>query len=328
MSFEWLPENVGEVEFLLPLAPLTTLKVGGPVDCLVRPKSWESVAELMRAKPEDVPLTVLGLGSNMVVRDGGVAGLVLCLDGVCDSVDAGEAGMLRAEAGASLGKVARAAREHELDGVAFFGGIPGSVGGALRMNAGAYGDETYDRLVRVWVMTDKGDILEKEPAFFEPRYRGTELPEGWIFVAGEWALPRGDKEEIRAAMRLVNERRRTSQPLGLPSSGSWFKNVIVTEKNRSALVAVFGDEVMPGGKINAWRLVEAAGCRGWREGGAQVSEQHCNFFVNIGAHDAKKGEGVAGTFADFAKLSDRVEAEILAKLGVTMEREVKYDGRA
>jgi UDP-N-acetylmuramate dehydrogenase len=209
-----------------------------------------------------------------------------------------------AEAGAACGTVARAAREAELEGMAFFGGIPGSVGGALRMNAGAYGHETYVDLKTLWLVDAEGAVREVAPDFVKPRYRGTELPEGWIFKAGLWELMPGNKEEIRKQMQEINRARSTSQPLHLPSSGSWFKNV-----------------VRDGQKVNAWKIVDEAGCRGMRLGGAMVSEQHSNFFVNMGAT-----EGVPGTAAEFEALSQKVEAQVKERLGITMEREVRFTG--
>jgi len=204
-----------------------------------------------------------------------------------------------AEAGAATGTAARAAREAGLDGLAFFGGIPGSIGGALRMNAGAYGSETYERLVKLWVMDAAGQVREVAPDFVKPRYRGTELPEGWLYVAGRWKLERAEKEIIREKMREVNRKRSTTQPLHLPSSGSWFKHA-----------------EWKGEKTSAWKLVDAAGCRGMRVGGAMVDEQHANFFVNVGNALAK----------DFEELSEKVEAQIKERLGVVMEREVRWLG--
>lgn len=176
------------------------------------------------------------------------------------------------------------------------------------MNAGAYGHETFDDLVQVWVIDEKGVEREVEPASLKPRYRGIDLPAGWILKAGVWTLAVGEKEAIRQRMREINHARSTSQPLHMPSSGSWFKNVVLP-RDIEGLGKV-------GEKVNAWRVVDAAGCRGWVQGGAQVSDQHCNFFVNLGG----------ATCSDLDGLSNRVEAEIKAKLGVVMEREVRFTG--
>lgn len=294
-----------------PLADFTTIKVGGPAEVLAEPTTWHEVTALLAACAKlGVPITWIGRGSNMVVTDGGIAGVVVHLGKGCDAVEVCE-DYLKAEAGADSGKAARAARDAALTGLEFFGGIPGSVGGVLRMNAGAYGHETFDSLVKVWVLDEQGHEHELEPAACKPRYRGTELPPGWMYKAGMWKLKAGDKEAIRQRMREINHARSTSQPLHMPSSGSWFQNPVLPHD-------VEGLGKAAGEKVNAWKVVDAAGCRGWREGGAQVSEQHCNFFVNTGG----------ATSAELDKLSTRVEAEIQAKLGIVMHREVKFTGRS
>ncbi|HEX2859376.1 MAG TPA: UDP-N-acetylmuramate dehydrogenase [Alphaproteobacteria bacterium] len=280
------------------IAPLTTIEVGGPADLFYTPASWNEVADIVAARPADLPLTLLGLGSNMVVRDGGLRGLVLHLGKGCDEVRV-EDDSVFAEAGAANGKAARAAREANLTGLEFFGGIPGSIGGALRMNAGAYGSETFDKLEKIWVIDDKGATHEVTPDFVRPCYRHTELPAGWVFRAGLWKLQPGDREEIRQRMREINHARSSTQPLHMPSSGSWFKNPMVN-----------------GEKKNAWKVVEDAGCRGLKVGGAQVSEQHANFFVNTGGATAK----------DLDALSREVEKRVQEKLGVVLEREVRMIG--
>lgn len=288
----------------VPLADYTTIKVGGPAEVMAEVADWAQMAALVKwCNAHAVALTPMGKGSNMVIRDGGIAGVVVPLGKGLDAVRV-EGNLLYAEAGAANGTAARAAREAGLDGVAFFGGIPGAIGGALRMNAGAYGFETFDKLKRVWVLDADGQEREVEPGFLAPRYRGTALPSGWLYKAGEWELVPGDKEEIRKQMQEINRARSTSQPLHLPSSGSWFKNV-----------------VRDGERVNAWRIVDEAGCRGMRVGGAQVSEQHANFFVNAGAK-----EGQPATAAEFELLSQAVEAQVLERLGIVMEREVRFTG--
>lgn len=286
------------------LAEYTTIKVGGPAEVMAEVADWAQMAALVKwCNAHAVALTPMGKGSNMVIRDGGIAGVVVPLGKGLDAVRV-EGNVLYAEAGAANGTAARAAREAGLEGVAFFGGIPGAIGGALRMNAGAYGFETFDKLKRVWVLDADGQEREVEPDFLAPRYRGTALPSGWLYKAGEWELVPGDKEEIRKQMQEINRARSTSQPLHMPSSGSWFKNV-----------------VRDGERVNAWRIVDEAGCRGMRVGGAQVSEQHANFFVNAGAK-----EGQPATAAEFELLSQAVEAQVLERLGITMEREVRFTG--
>lgn len=300
-----------DMETGVPLAPFTTMGVGGPAEALVKVRGWEDVQRLLGWCAEQaVPLTWLGKGSNALVSDAGVRGVTVVLERVCDVVEIqGES--VYAEAGAALGTVARAARDKGLKGLAFFGGIPGSVGGALAMNAGAYGHETYGQLTDLWLLDARGvehhwgadDVREK----LRWGYRHVELPAGWMFKAARWQLAVGDKEEIRQAMRQINDSRRTSQPLHMKSSGSWFRNpVLLTD---SALGKA-------GEKVNAWKVVDAAGCRGMRVGGAQVSEMHSNFFVNTGGATAR----------DFMALDALVREKVREMFGVEIVREVRLVG--
>lgn len=290
-----------------PLADYTTIKVGGPAEVFATFEGWDALQTFLHAKPDNVPFTPIGKGSNLVIREGGIPGVVAHIQTKGFDAVTVEGNTVYAEAGAATGTAARAAREANLTGLEFFGGIPGSVGGALRMNAGAYGTETFDSLTKVWVLDEKGTEHDMSPADLHPRYRHTELPPGWIYKAGLWTLHPGDKEAIRQRMREINHARSSTQPLHMPSSGSWFKNPTLTTD---------GPLGKAGEKVNAWKVTDAAGCRGWREGDAQVSEQHCNFFVNLGA----------ATATQLDALSLRVEAEIKAKLGITIEREVKLTG--
>lgn len=304
--FAELPEAAGTYVRNEPLADYTTIKVGGPAEVMATVNGWDGMCELVRwCNAHAVPLTIVGKGSNLVIRDGGIAGVVTHVAKGFDTV-AVEGNLITAEAGAACGTVARAAREAGLEGLAFFGGIPGSVGGALRMNAGAYGHETFEHMKALWLVDAAGEVREVAPDFVSPRYRGTALPEGWIYKAAQWELQPGDKEEIRKQMQEINRARSTSQPLHLPSSGSWFKNHIRPD----------------GERVNAWKIVDEAGCRGMRVGGAMVSEQHSNFFVNMGAAE----KGVSATAAEFEALSVKVEAQVLEKLGIVMEREVRFTG--
>lgn len=286
-----LPQNIE-------LASYTTVKIGGPADAFFAPQTTEELAQFIKQKPAGLPLTLLGEGSNMVIRDGGIRGVVIHLKNLGGvSVNGTK---ITAQAGATCGKVARTARENGLAGLAFFCGIPGSVGGALKMNAGCYGCQTADDLVDVQVMTAEGELRTLSPDFFNYAYRHSELPKEWVFLGATWQLEEGDKEELRAEMKRINAERRESQPLNMPSSGSWFKNITLPD----------------GTKKNAWRIVDEAGCRGWRVGDAQVSEKHCNFFVNLGQ----------ATAAQMEELSQKVEKEVERNLGVKLEREVRFLG--
>lgn len=310
----------------VPLSEYTTMGVGGPAQAFVEPQTWDEVAELIRfCAARALPLTWLGKGSNLMVRDGGLVGVVAHLSKGLDAVVV-DGDTLYAEAGAASGTVARAAREAGLGGLAFLGGIPGAIGGALRMNAGAYGGETFAELTHVILLTETGEQVEKEASFCQPRYRGTTLPAGWMFKAARWTLTPCSTSAIREQMQAINRSRSTTQPLHMPSSGSWFKNLIVKEKDVAALAKI-GIDTPVGKPVNAWRLVDAAGCRGLRVGGAQVSEVHCNFFVNAGLYDMKQGgQGPSATASDFETLSQQVERAVENRLGLTLQREVRWVG--
>lgn len=304
----------------VPLAPMTTMKVGGAAEVWADFAGWDELARWLAETKEAIPLAILGKGSNVVIEDGGVAGLVTRLADDFDAVRV-EGTRVYAEAGAACGTVARAAREAGLAGLAFFGGIPGAIGGALKMNAGAYGHETYDALVRLWLLDAEGreHVVTKE--FVRPEYRHTSLPVGWVLKAAEWQLAVGDKEEIRQEMRRINHARSSTQPLHLPSSGSWFRNHIPDEAQAAALRAAGVEGTVAGMKVHAWQVVQAAGCRGLRVGGAQVSELHANFFVNVGL-----GEGHSATAADVHALDAAVLAQVQQRLGIGLVREVRFMG--
>jgi UDP-N-acetylmuramate dehydrogenase len=305
----------------VPLAPMTTMKVGGAAEVWAEFAGWAALQTWLGEVTGAIPLTILGKGSNVVIEDGGVPGVVTRLADGFDAVRV-EGTRVYAEAGAACGTVARAAREAGLAGVAFFGGIPGAIGGALKMNAGAYGHETYDAVVRLWLLDGEGRERVVAKDSVQPGYRHTSLPPGWVFKAAEWQLAVGDKEAIRQEMRRINHARSSTQPLHLPSSGSWFRNHTPDEVQAAALRAAGVDHAAAGVKVHAWQVVQAAGCRGLRVGGAQVSEQHANFFVNVGL-----GEGHSATAADVHALDAAVLAQVQQRLGIGLVREVRFMGK-
>lgn len=294
-----LPEVRGCYIENAPLAPLTTLKIGGPADVMYTPVDLVDLQHFLKNLPDNIPYIVLGEGSNLMLRDGGIKGVVVRMDKALNSVDVSGIEVV-AGAGATGGKVARSAREFNLTGAEFLCGIPGSVGGALKMNAGAYGHETVDILKEIQIVTRQGELQNISPEALKFSYRHSEIPEGALFTQATFILKKGDKDDIRSRMREINKNRATSQPLNMPSSGSWFKNVTLPN----------------GTKKHAWQVVEEAGCRGMRIGDAQVSEKHCNFFVNLGSATAK----------DMQKLTEKVEAQVQDTLGITLEREVRFIG--
>jgi UDP-N-acetylmuramate dehydrogenase len=291
---EHLPEVRGELTANAPMAPLTWFRVGGPAEVLFRPADVEDLAAFLAGCPEDVPVTVVCVGSNLLVRDGGVKGVVIRLGKPFMSIEA-EGDFVRAGTAALDVAVARAAQQAGIAGLEFYRGIPGSIGGALRMNGGAYGSETKDVLVEVKAVSRKGEIVTLSNADMHYSYRHCGAPDDLIFVEALYRGHAGDKAAIAARMEEITSSREVSQPIRSRTGGSTFKN--------------------PEGR-KSWQLIDAAGCRGLVRGGAQVSEQHCNFLINMG--DA--------TAADLEGLGEDVRARVKETSGVTLEWEIRRIG--
>ncbi|TGD94655.1 UDP-N-acetylmuramate dehydrogenase [Methylobacterium nonmethylotrophicum] len=279
-----------------PLADLTWFRVGGPADVLFTPADEEDLAAALAALPPEVPVTVIGLGSNLIVRDGGVPGLVIRLGGKAFGSIRVEGETIRAGTALPDMKLARAAAEAGLDGLAFYRGIPGSVGGALRMNAGAHGGETTDVLIEARAIDRAGRLHVLTHAEMGFAYRHSSAPADLIFTQATYRGRPGDRASIEAEMDRVTAAREAAQPIRERTGGSTFKNP-------------------DGGK--AWQLVDAAGCRGLTRGGAQVSEMHCNFLINRGG----------ATAADIEGLGEEVRARVRAHSGVDLHWEIKRIGR-
>jgi UDP-N-acetylmuramate dehydrogenase len=276
------------------LAELTWFRVGGPAQALLMPEDEDDLAYFLGAIPSDLPVTVVGLGSNLIVRDGGVPGVVVRLGRGFNEINVnGE----RIEAGAAVPdvKVARAAQEAGLAGVSFLRGIPGAIGGALRMNGGAYGRETKDALESARAVDRQGRIHVLRNADMHYTYRHCGVPEDFIFTRATFAGSPGDRAVIAAEMDKITEAREATQPIKSRTGGSTFKNP-------------------PGNK--AWQLIDAAGCRGLTVGGAQVSELHCNFLINLGQ----------ATAADIETLGETVRKRVKESSGVDLEWEIKRIG--
>ena len=281
------------------LSGLTWFRVGGPAQILFTPADDEDLAYLLSKLPEEIPVTVIGLGSNLIVRDGGIPGVVVRLGGKAFGEIALEGGdRLRAGTAVPDVKVARAAADASLDGLAFYRGIPGSIGGALRMNAGAHGGETTDVLVSVRGVTRKGEIVTLSHAEMGFTYRNSAAStRDVIFTSALFQGRPGDQAEIQAEMDRVTAAREAAQPIKERTGGSTFKNP-------------------EGGK--AWKLIDAAGCRGLRVGGAQVSEMHCNFLINTGG----------ATAADVEGLGEEVRRRVKENSGFELQWEIKRLGVA
>jgi UDP-N-acetylmuramate dehydrogenase len=279
-----------------PLAPLTWFRVGGPAQVLFMPEDEADLCYFLAHLPADMPVTVVGLGSNLIVRDGGIPGVVVRLGrGFSDIKVEGE----RVRAGAAVPdlRVARAAQQAGLAGLAFLRGIPGAVGGALRMNGGAYGRETKDVLIEARGVDRAGVVHVLSNSDMHYSYRHCGAPDDIIFTEALLQGTPGDPAAIAAEMDKITESREATQPIKSRTGGSTFKNP-------------------PGHK--AWQLIDAAGCRGLVVGDAQVSELHCNFLLNRGNASA----------ADIEALGETVRARVKQASGVELEWEIKRIGVA
>lgn len=290
-----LPEVRGELVADAPLAPLTWFRAGGNAEVLFRPADADDLAAFLAATPEDIPVTVIGVGSNLLVREGGVEGVVIRLGRGFMNISI-EGTCVRAGTAALDVAVSRAAQEAGLAGLEFYRGIPGSIGGALRMNAGAYGGETKDVLIEAVAIDRKGKRLILKNEDMQYRYRHSGAAEDLIFVEALFQGRPGDKDEILAKMNEITSSREATQPVRTRTGGSTFKN---PEGHKS------------------WQLIDAAGCRGLTRGGAQVSELHCNFLINTGE----------ATASDLEELGEEVRARVKEASGVTLEWEIRRIGR-
>jgi UDP-N-acetylmuramate dehydrogenase len=283
------------------LAPFTWFRVGGPADVLFLPKDEQDLAEFLAHTPEDIPVTVLGASSNVIVRDGGIAGVVVRLTPPFGAIKA-DVMQITAGAAALDARVSEAAAKAGIAGLEFFSGVPGTIGGALRMNAGCYGRETKDALVSAVALDRKGRRIELSNADFAFTYRHTEAPEALIFLSATFEGTRDDPAAISQRIEELKARRETTQPIREKTGGSTFANP---------------DPPGTPNQRSAWKLIDAAGMRGRRHGGAQVSELHCNFLINLG--DA--------TAADIEGLGEEVRAAVKANSGVELRWEIKRIGR-
>ncbi len=291
-----LPPLRGRVERDAPLGPATWFRVGGPADMLVRPADLDDLLLLLRDMPADMPLTVLGAASNLVIRDGGIAGVVLRLARGFGEVVVEADGGITAGAAALDVTVAETAAAAGLAGLEFLVGIPGSIGGAVAMNAGAYGVEIKDVLDWAEIATPEG-LLRLDAAALHFAYRHAQLPVRGVVVRARLRAIAGYKPAIAARLAEIRAAREATQPVRARTGGSTFKN--------------------PHGDRKAWELIDAAGCRGLRHGAAQVSEKHCNFLLNMGGASA----------ADIEALGEEVRARVLAHSGIALEWEIRRIGR-
>ncbi len=287
------------------LAKRCWFAVGGMADWLFIPEDTEDLSHFMRQRPRDVPLTILGVGSNLLVRDGGVRGIVLRLGAGFAEIEVtqeerkeggAQGAIIKAGAGALDVNAASAARDAGIGGLEFLCGIPGTIGGAVAMNAGAYGKEIKDVLIAAEVVDENGIVHRMIPKDLDFSYRHSALPKGWVCTQVTLQGVAEDKSVIAERMQKIVQERETSQPTRARTGGSTFKN--------------------PSDGKKAWQLIDEAGCRGLVIGDAQVSEKHCNFLINRGA----------ATAAELEALGEEVRRRVLAHSGITLEWEIKRLG--
>ena len=292
---EQLPELRGRLVSNFMMADITWFRVGGPAQLLFTPADEADLAYFMSGLAKDTPVTMVGLGSNLLVRDGGIEGVVIRLGRGFGDIAIEDGYRIRAGTAAPDVKVARAAADAGIAGLSFYRGIPGGIGGALRMNGGAHGTETKDVLVEARAVDGKGVIHTFNVADMNYTYRHCGVPDDFIFTQALFQGQPGERSDILAEMEGVAEYRAEAQPVKARTGGSTFKN--------------------PPGH-SAWKLVDAAGLRGFRIGGAMVSEKHCNFLIN-------EGEATA---ADIEKLGETIRARVKETSGIELEWEIRRLG--
>ena len=295
-----LPTVRGKLLLNEPLGPYTWFRVGGAADALFIPADAEDLADFLKALPEAVPVTIIGVGSNLIVRDGGVEGVVIRLAGRAFAAITTEGDIVTTGAGALDSMVAKASAKAGIAGLEFYAGIPGTIGGALTMNAGCYGAETRDVLISAWGLTRQGERVELTLADFGYTYRHSNAPADIIWMEATYRGTPDAPEAVSARINEITSRRETTQPIREKTGGSTFKN--------------------PEGH-SSWKLVDEAGWRGKLHaetgGGAKFSELHANFMINPGE----------ATAADIEGLGEAVRADVLAKTGVQLDWEIKRIGR-
>jgi UDP-N-acetylmuramate dehydrogenase len=291
-----MPKVRGKLTPNASLAPLVWFKSGGEAEWLFEPADTDDLLTFLGELDPQVPVMALGLGSNLIVRDGGVRGVVVRLGKAFAKIERADETTLHCGGGASGILVSSTARDEGIAGLEFLRGIPGTVGGFVRMNGGAYGREVKDILVSARLALRSGDLVEWPLEKLGYTYRHSEIPDGAVVVEAVLRGFPGDPAAIAAEMDAIARAREESQPLRSRTGGSTFKN--------------------PEGH-KAWVLIDAAGCRGLTLGGAQVSEKHCNFLLNLGS----------ATSADIEALGEEVRRRVLANSGITLEWEIQRVGR-
>jgi UDP-N-acetylmuramate dehydrogenase len=299
-----LPSVRGRLTPDAPLGPSTWFQVGGVADVLFKPADEADLADFLRATPHDIPVTVIGVASNLIIRDGGIRGVVIRLGREFATIarDPNDPDLLHAGAAALDGTVAKIAQREGMAGLEFYSGIPGTIGGAFRTNAGCYGTETKDVLVRATAYDRNGTRHDVTPQQLGFTYRHCSAPEDWIFTHAIFRTTPDAPDAIAARMAEIAAKREASQPIREKTSGSTFANPDRDHPNTGS----------------AWQAVDKAGCRGLMIGGAQMSEKHCNFMINTGT----------ATAADLEALGEEVRRRVRETQGIELRWEIKRLGDA
>lgn len=301
-----LPSVRGRYTADAPLGEVGWFRTGGRAEVLFKPADKRDLAEFLAGCPRDVPVTVFGVLSNTIIRDGGVPGVVIRLGREFVGVEARDGNRIAAYAMTPDAQVASAAAGVGIAGLEFFSGIPGTIGGALRMNAGCYGTETKDRLIVAEAVDRKGRFHELTPEQMGMSYRHSEAPEDYVFLGAVFQGEPGDPDKILSHMAEIKAKREASQPIREKTGGSTFANPTAAEVAQAKLPA--------GTKV--WQLIDKAGCRGLKVGGAIMSEMHCNFMINTGA----------ATAADLENLGEEVRRRVYEDCGIQLRWEIKRIG--
>jgi UDP-N-acetylmuramate dehydrogenase len=304
-KIEYLPQIRGRYTQGAPLGERGWFRCGGVADILFKPADIDDLQDFLVNCPEDIPVSIFGAMSNSIIRDGGIRGVVVRLGREFSSIEIDDtnicAGSLALDA-----NVAKEAARAGIEGLEFFSGIPGTIGGALRMNAGCYGTETKDVLVEATAIDRNGVVRKLSPEDMGMSYRHTKTPEDYIFTGAVFRGSKGDSKKIEARIKEIRDRRENSQPIKEKTGGSTFANPSATELSQAGLPE----------DTKVWQLIEMAGCRGLKIGGAQMSEKHCNFMINAGG----------ATAADLENLGEEVRARVLEDSGISLRWEIRRVG--
>lgn len=301
-----LPSVRGRYSFDAPIGANSWFQCGGKADVLFKPKDEEDLARFMAGCPIDIPVMALGVASNVIIRDGGIRGVVVRLGRAFNHIDILSDTNVMAGAVCLDINVAQAAQKAGISGLEFLAGIPGTIGGALRMNAGAYGGETKDVLVQAHAISREGKRLCLSSEDLAMRYRHTETPKGAVFTKAEFQGERGDHKDIQARIDVIKQKREDSQPIRERTGGSTFANPSVQELVDAGLPE----------DMKVWKLIDKAGGRGFRVGGAQMSEKHCNFMINTGTATAQ----------DLEDLGEEMRRRVYDSFGISLRWEIRRLG--